>query len=610
MSRSVLIRAAVAASLVVSASSHAADPLGEVVVSATRSAESVDETLAAVTVITREDIERAQVVSVPELLNRYVPSVDFSTGGGEGKVSSLFLRGTESDHVLLIIDGVRMGSVTLGTAPWQHLSASMIDKIEVVRGPRSSLYGADAIGGIISITTRKGSVGQTHGSIGGGSFATKKASAGTTLGNENTQFSINAAYLDTDGFDAKVSNNPDDDGYTRKSLDLSLRHAFNDKVDIALSALRATGETDYDGFGDNGDSFANPGGAPTRYYSKFTEQNLSLSFNAQINDLWTTQVILGESRDDSEAFDSFPGYYNTTRSQFSWQNDVGFANGSLLTLGADYLNDEVDSHQAYAETSRDNVGLFAEYQLQIGAHDVQFSLRQDDNEAFGTHTTGGVSVGHPLGSKARLIASYGTAFKAPTFNELYYPNYGNPDLKPEESDTLELAVTADIGGGRLAARLFRTDLDNLISAVLVDPANFTYQAQNIDKARIDGLELEWQQTMMEWDVRTSFTLLDPVDRETDKTLASRVKQTFKFNADRSFGNYSVGGTLIAQGKRAAGTYSSALAGYETLDLRFGYRFNQHLQLKAQVNNVLDRQYQTRDGYNTADRNVMVSLSYQ
>ncbi|MGV6857978.1 MAG: TonB-dependent receptor domain-containing protein [bacterium] len=610
MSNSPFIRAGVLACLSVSPSLYAADSLQEVVVAATRTAESVDESLAAVTIITRTDIERSQVRSVPELLSRYVPGVDFSVAGGEGKVSSLFLRGTKSDHVLVLIDGVRAGSVSLSAMAWQHLSPEMIQKIEVVRGPRSSLYGADALGGIVSITTRRSKSGSTTASLGAGSFGTRQGAVGFSAGDDSSSFGIHAAYLDTDGFDAKEANNPDKDGYLRKSLGLDAHHAFSDKVDVTFAATRSTGETDYDGFGDNGDSFTDPGGVPIRYYSTFTQQNLSLAANTVFTDSWLAHWVLGESRDESEAFDGFPATYKSERTQLSWQNDVTLSKVSLLTAGLDYLDDKLDSTVDYNESSRNNVGVFAEYQTRLGAHDLQLSVRQDDNEAFGTHATGGISVGHAFAGGVRLLASYGTAFKAPTFNELYYPNFGNSNLDPETSETLELALTGEASGGRWAARLFRTNIDNLIAAVLTDPATFTYQAKNVDEARIDGLELEWGQTVANWDVNASLTLLDPVDRRTDKVLESRVKQSFKLNLDRDFGAYSLGASVLAQGKRAGGTFSAELPGYGTVDLRGTYRISRDFQLGVLVGNLLDRQYQTRDGYNTADRNVMVSVSYR
>ena len=569
-------------------------PLDEVVVSATRTSQTVDETLAATTIVTRQEIEQLQSTSVVDVLRKYVPGVDFTISGGMGKTTGLHLRGTESDHVLVLIDGVRAGSVTTGAMAWSHLPAAMIERIEIVRGPRSSLYGSEAIGGIISITTRKDKAGSWHGSVSAGSYNTQKLALGTSFGNAKTSASINTSYVNTDGIDAKVTNNPDKDGYDNKNINLRLQHKLTDKTDISLTGFYAEGTNEFDDFGDTNRSS----------HSEFVQQNLGLNLSSELSERWHTGVVIGEYRDKSKAFDGFPGFFNTTRQQLNWQNDISVGDETLLTLGVDYQRDRVNSSTSYAKTKRTDTGYFAEYQTTVAEHDVQVSLRTDDNDAFGTHTTGNLSVGRDIG-KSRLIASYGTAFKAPTLNELYFPfGFGNPDLQPEKSRTLEIGFRTKLGGADVSTSIFRTEVTNLIAT----DANF--QAQNIEKARIDGLELEYNRSIHQFALNTNLTLLNPVNRTNGKQLESRTKRTLKVNLDRDFDKFSVGGSLIAQSKRAKGTYSSEIPGYATVDLHAGYRVNKHIQLQAAVNNLLDKDYQTKSGYNMPDRNVMFTVNYQ
>ncbi|MEE9303560.1 MAG: TonB-dependent receptor [Thiotrichaceae bacterium] len=574
--------------------------LEEIVVTASRTTQTVDQALAATTVITRKEIEISQATTIIDVLRKYATGVDVTIRGGLGKDSSLHMRGTESDHVLVLIDGVRASSTTTGGMAWSLLSADMIERVEIVRGPRSSLYGSDAIGGIVSITTRKGKSGSWHASASAGSFDTQKVSVGTSLGNEKTHYSINASYLDTDGIDARVTNNPDKDGHDNTGVNMQLQHQFTDKTDISFSALYAEGENEYDDFGD----------ATRSSYNSFLQKNLGLTLNTEFTSFWDSSLSLGEYRDESETFDSFPGFFNTKRQQINWQNDFSWDTQSQLTVGIDHQRDQIDSITAYTENSRTNTGIFTEYQGSIGAHDLQLSLRTDDNEAFGTHTTGGIAVGRDLGTKSRLTASYGTAFKAPVFNELYFPNFGNADLNPEESNTFEIGLRTTIGKGRLNANIFRTQVSDLIAAVLIDPVTFSFQAQNVDKARIDGLELDYSQSINNLQLNTNLTLLNPKDVSTGNTLESRVKQTLKVNLDRDFGKFAIGGTLLAQGKRAKGTFSNVVPGYATADLRTRYQLSKHLQLKAEINNLLDKEYQTKDGFNMPDRNVMFTVNYQ
>lgn len=576
------------------------DSLKEVVVTASRVSQTVDEALAAVQVISRKQIETSQITSIVELLRKYSPSVDFSVRGGMGKNSSIYLRGTNSDHVLVLIDGVRAGSATTGAMAWSLLPTSLIEQVEIVRGPRSSLYGSDAIGGIVSITTRKGNVGSWHSSISAGSYNSKEITAGTTLGNNKTQVSINASYLDTDGIDTKVTNNADKDGYDNQGLNLQVQHKFTDQTDISLTALYEKGSSEYDDFGDDN----------RNSHNDFLQQNMGLKVNTDLTTKWHTSLFLGESRDESEAFDGFPSVFNTKRHQLNWQNDLSLGKDSLLTMGVDYQKDKIGTTTAYTKNSRDNTGVYAEYMGYLAGHDYQVSLRNDDNEAFGQHSTGGFSVGRYFGTGSRLIASYGTAFKAPTFNELYFPNFGNAALKPEESKTLEIGLRTYFGKAQLNANIFRTDISHLIAAVLIDPATFAYEAQNVDKARIDGMELGLTQSFNQFNVNANWTLLNPKDRNTAHVLEGRVKQTLKLNLDRDFGRLSLGGSLLAQSKRAKGTFSQVLAGYTTADLRASYSINKHLKLKAELNNILDKDYQTKDGYNMPNHNAMFTVSYQ
>ena len=576
--------------------------LEKVVVTASRVAQTVDETLAAVTVITREEIDKSQVNSVVDLLRKYSPGVDFSVSGGQGKASSLYIRGTSSSHVLVLIDGIRSSSVSNGQMAWSSLPLGLIENIEIVRGSRSSLYGSQAIGGIVSITTRKGKAGSWHGSISAGSDNTKKITAGGSFGNKKTLFSINASRFSTDGFDALTSSSSDDDddGYSNKALNIGMKHQFNNKIGLSFNALHAEGTNEYDD-GSN----------------DFVQRNLALKLNHNITENWLSSIMVGEYRDETEIFSSFPNTYNTKRQQVDWKHDLSIGENTSLILGADIQRDELDSTVDYSKKKKDNLGFYTELMGATAQYNYQVSLRTDDDSSFGKHTTGNLSIGRDLGLNSRLTASYGTAFKAPTFNELYWPSSifysGNALLKPEKSKTLEIGFRTNIRNGLLSANIFRTDITNLIGSVY-NPTIAQTQPQNINKARIDGMELDFTKNLQQLKVNTNLTLLNPRDKETGDLLANRAKQTLKLNLDRDFGKVSLGGSIIAQSKRAQSAFSSELAGYATTDLRAGYKVNKHIQLKAQVNNVFDKEYYTRSGfnglYNTPDRNVMLTLSYQ
>ncbi len=421
--------------------------LADQVVTATRTAQTASQSLAAVSVIDREDIERSQARSVPELL-RQVPGVSLANNGGFGKNTTLFLRGTESDHVLVLIDGIKVGSASAGLTAFQDLPVELIERIEVVRGPRSSLYGSEAIGGVIQIFTRRGD-GQgakPFFSAGYGTHQTLEGSAGVSGGAGNGWYSLGVSSFDTAGINTKRAGTagyePDRDGYRNLSGNLRGGYRFDNGLELDGTLLRAKSHNDYDQVFGNSGFNANADG----------EQNL-VGGRARFTpfDPWLVTLQAGRSEDKADAYQDgrFYSRFDTRRDSLSWQNDLTLAEGHVLTLGYDWQKDEISSSEAFSVDSRLNKGWFAQYLGQYGRQDWQLSLRRDDNQQFGVHDTGSAAWGYALSDALRFTVSYGTAFKAPTFNELYYPDYGNPDLDAETSRSLEVGLSGTHGWGAL-----------------------------------------------------------------------------------------------------------------------------------------------------------------
>ncbi len=581
--------------------------LDPVVVTASRTAETADETLAPVTVITRRDIERRQAQSVQDLL-RGVPGLDVVNNGGPGKSTSVFLRGTESDHVLVLIDGVKVGSATLGTTPFEDIPVAQIERIEIVRGPRSSLYGSEAIGGVIQIFTRKGGGAlRPWFSIGGGSHRTYRASAGLSGGGERGWFSLGASGIDTQGFNACDGNlaagcftvEPDRDGYRNRSVSLRAGYRFDEGLAVDLHALRASGKNEFDGgFVNESESLQQVIGGTLRYAPR---------------DAWDLTLTAGRSWSKSDNFKDgvFQTRFDTVRDTLSLQNDIALAEEHLLTLGVDYRKDRVDSTTAYAVTSRRDTGLFAQYQGWFGAHDLQLSLRRDDDQQFGRHTTGSLAWGHALGDDLRLTAAYGTAFKAPTFNELYYPfGFGNPNLRPERSRSLEIGLRGRPDWGRWSLNAYETRIHDLIA---YDASIFS--SNNIDRARIRGLEATLGTRLGGWDLNASLTLLDPRNEgggaNDGNVLPRRARQSLRLDADRDFGRYRLGATLVAAGRRYDDLANTReLDAYATLDLRAEYALAKDWRLQGRIENLFDTDYQTAAFYNQPGRGLYLTLRYQ
>ncbi|WP_010324883.1 TonB-dependent vitamin B12 receptor [Marinobacterium stanieri] len=568
-------------------------------VTATRTAQTADQALASVSVIDRAEIERKQAQTVTELLES-TPGLTLINNGGRGKATSISLRGTSSGHVLVLIDGIKAGSATLGTTAFEHLAVDQIERIEVVRGPRSSLYGSEAIGGVVHIFTRKGEQGfNPRFSVGAGSDAAREVTLGASGGNKKGWYNLSISDYRTDGFSAKQAGsygyNPDDDGYDNRSYALSGGYQLSDRLEGRLSWSQNRGDNEYDG----GSDFDN-------YSNESRLQTLGGELRLAVTNSWDLSLTAGQSRDKGTVYGDgvYQSHIETQRDTANLQSEHSFSH-SQLTWGVDYQQDEVTSSNAYSVGERDNLGVFALYQLYLGQHDLAFSLREDDNEQFGNQTTGSIAWGMELPHALRLTASYGTAFSAPTFNDLYWPGSGNPDLEPEESDSWELGLSGDHAGIEWSANLYQNDVDNLIA--WAPNAEGFWVPMNVDEARIRGLELAASTRLANWDLSTTLDLMDPKDRNTDELLNRRPRKTFNISADRDFGHYSLGSSLRAVGKREDG--GDELEAYTRIDVRGSYQLGQDWALKAKIENLLDEEYETAKGYNQADRTYWLSLHY-
>lgn len=601
------------------AAADAAGPattLDPVVVTATRTPTRAEQTLASVSVVERAEIERRQLRSVPDAL-RGLPGVTVSTSGG---VASVFLRGTDSDSVLVLVDGVKVGSATLGTSPWADLPIQQIERIEVVRGPRSSLYGSKAIGGVIQIFTRRGGGDLApRFTLSAGTYDTASISGGIAGGGADAWFNLSADFEQSDGFDTcsgRVSPfagcgvvEPDRDGYRQIGGSARAGYRFGERAQIDLSYLGANNEVDFDG-----SLFAGNRSVSDQQVIGATVRVVPLA-------PWTLILGAGRSLDRYEATysDAFvsdlpAGTFDTERDSVTFQNDLELGRGHLATLGLDYQEDRVDGSVDYAEDTRDNLGIFGEYQGIFGPVDLNLSLRQDDNQQFGAYNTGNAAVGYRFANAMQVSLSYGTAFKAPTFNELYYPEFGNPDLEPEESDSLELGLNGPFPGsllqGRWTLSLYQTEIEQMIAFDA-----FTGAPANIDSARIRGLELGANGTLLDWDLGASLTLLDPRN-ESDgddhgNLLPRRAQEMLELTADRRLERWSAGATLFVSGRSYDDLANDLeLGAYTLLDLRAEYAFGPALRVQGRLANALDEDYETAAFYNQPGRAFFLTLRYE
>ena len=572
--------------------------LGPIIVTASRTPQHPDEALAAVTVLTRTDIERSQSRNLLDLLAA-TPGIDMASNGGRGKFGSIFIRGTNSSHAVVLIDGVRIGAVSDNRESFEFLAPEQIERIEIVRGPMSSLYGSDGIGGVIQIFTRSGDVGvQPRLSIGAGAHGAREVSGGVGGGTNGTTYSVHFSHSESDGFNACDDPagcfvvEPDDDAYRNSSYTARLRHRVTDDFSVNLNALSAEGENEFDGFSSN--------------ESDFRQQVLGLQADWRVTEAWRTQLQLAESRDERAPRGIFGStHFDTRRQQLLWQNDMSLPDAHLLTLGYEYLDDRLKSSTGYTEQDRDNHGVFAQLQSDLGVHAIRAAVRFDDNEQFGEHTTGSLSWGLQTAEGWEWNASVGSGFQAPSFNDLYFPGFSDPNLEPEESTSYELGVGRRHSWGRWEARGFYTEIEDLVVFDLT-----TFLPFNVGMAVIQGVELTADTRIYGWDVRGSATLINPEDDDSGKLLARRSEQLLQLDFDRAFGRARLGVSFRAQGRRFDDPANSVrVAGFGRVDLRGEVDLARGWKLRGRVENLLDNDYRTVAGFNTENTVVFFSLDY-
>lgn len=605
--------------------------LDTVFVTATRTERPVASSLAATTVITQQDIQRQQPRDVIELL-KTVPGVDATQRGGIGAESSVFIRGTNANHMLLLVDGQRVGSATLGGASLQHLDPNQIERIEIVRGPLSSLYGSDAIGGVIQVFTKKGKPERPVALHAGfGSNATQKyaASVSTDIGGWISSASV--SYLDTNGYNRSFSEIPgsqDNDAYRNTTANIATRRQFG-VHEINFQYLRNEAETEYDAI----DYCSNASGI-CQPFSKIINEVGSVGGTYAVNDAFKLKSSVGATKDSSTTEDdtdaSVDDTFTTWRNVFLLQGDWQLDHNALLSAGFDYTRDRVRGAIAtaydpityeptfsnYNETTRGNRAWFAQLQNRIGIADLVFGFRNDDNDAFGRESTGNVSIGIDATDSTRIVIASGSAFHAPTFNDLYWPDPygpGNPNLVAEQSVSNELRVEHRKDKATYSASVYQTEISDLIQWQPVDPsdANGPWTPTNIAEAEIQGAELVTSQTLGDYIVAASYSYTRPLDTETDTQLINRTRQKLAVTVDRRFGAFAVGIDMNAYDKRFMDQANLvSTSGYGLVDLLMSYDVSRDLTTSLKINNLLDRDYVVIDRYREDGVNAMFSVDYR
>ena len=577
--------------------------LDEVVVTATRTTTPVAKVLSDVTVLGREEIAQSGSLTVAELLSREA-GVEFYSNGGEGKSSSLMLRGATAKQTVVLIDGVRIVSATAGTTSLEYLNLDAIERIEIMRGPASSLYGADAIGGVVQIFTKRGSGKPSlSANVGVGAEGKRVIGAGIAGKADRTAFNLAFSHNQTDGISARSNRlstyNPDRDGYENTTYNASVQHQLAEGHSLDLSAFQSESINQYDS------------SAKAQDEAKSRLSGQSIKLHNRLAQNWNSTLGYNYSTDKSlnytnGNFNTASSYIETRQNQWQWQNELDLASAGQLALGLESTEQHVLSKNVYAKTRRTNNAAYVGYQGEFGVHRLQGSLRQDDNSQFGGHSTGQIGYGFVPAAGWLLRAAYGTAFRAPTFNDLYWPaaTYtGNPNLKPEQAHNRELAAQWKAGSSKVTLTAFDNKLDNMIQAL-------SSGVVNIDQARIIGQTLEGSTVIAGINLSANITSQRARDEKTGKTLQYRSKLHGGITASLALDRTTLSAELRAAGKRPTSAANTEyLRGYGVVNLGADYQLDKQWTLNTKLTNVGDKRYETVKDYNQPRRGWFVGVRY-
>ncbi|KKO44145.1 TonB-dependent receptor [Arsukibacterium ikkense] len=587
-----MFKPALVAVLVASCFAAKADDVEHISIYANRIVTPQQAVLASITVLERADIVTRQANDLPELLAQ-LPGINLSRDGGRGQNSSVYLRGGNAGHTLVIVDGVRSGSATLGYKTLSMLPLELIERIEVIRGPRAAWYGSDALAGVIAITTRRSNALELHANL--GSFGQAGADVSVVKQLEQLSLRATAGYSHADGFNAQPAQDPDRDGYQQQFIKLA--------ADYQTAAGLWTAQLDVNsGFYQFDTSWG------SEDESDILNRAYLLGWQQQLAG-WQHQAQLSRNLDGDTTYgpDSRSPFI-TERDEFSWQSATDLSDSLRFLGGVNWYQEEVaKSATAYEQTSRTNRAVFAGLHYQADAVQLEAAARRDSVSQYGSQNTWQLAAGYQLTEHWLLRASRGTAFKMPSFNQLYFPGFANPDLQPEQSVSDEVALSYQSAGLTVQLAWFDRDVTNLIQGV--------EQAENVLLARVTGLEFSVSRHWQQWASQLHYTWLDTENRQTGLQLERRPENTLNWRGSYTADQWS--GFITADYQSA--TYQGAdwftgdsfanAPSHTVWGVGVSYALSNEFAIRAKIANLTDKHYYTSRGYATAGTHFGISFSY-
>ena len=597
-----------------------------IVITANRTEQNINDTLAAIEIITREDIERIQPESITDLLTS-IAGLDIVHNGGAGQASSLFTRGTNSDHTLVLIDGVRVGSATLGNKSFSTIPVAQIERIEIVKGPRASLWGSDALGGVIQIFTRRLSTGEysVEATVGSDEFLSSSVVFG--FGSEKIANTVTLSYEDSKGYDVATGTETDDDGYDRISAAIRGDYSLSGETQLDWVFQYDSGSNDFD----------NAFGANINDYKNHL-WNIRYSYTV---DKWLTQFSLKQNKDQILSYgngtDKGAGsVFETRRNQVNLLTQYKISDEISVTGGVDHFVDNVERSNVvsydfglgqnvsrpFSETERSSDAVYLSSVMKFNKIIGEVSARYDDVEDVDTNKTFNLSAGYKITDNVTVAMSRSKGFKAPSFNDLYYPGFGNDQLVSEESYNREFLIRGHWKAHSALLVNFENKVNKLI-AFNFDPV-LGFRPFNVDKADLSGYEFVYKYRHGKLVHKLSATYIDALDVSVDsftgiaanEQLLRRAKELYGYELTADLGDFSFFTQFNYKGKRRDNDFSTFpstpvyLDSFVQVNLGATYKVNEQLNFKFKVSDFTEADGSTVFTYNAPGRQVFITFQYR
>ena len=588
--------------------------LDTIVATPARGNQNLADVYGDVSVISKDQLQNAGATSLTELLSRQ-PQIQTYQQGGPQSLSGLFVRGASPQQTLVMVDGQRINDPATGSTYLSAIDPTTVERVEILRGAASSLYGSDAMGGVINIITR--SDGQdkplsVFGNIGVGTHSLFKAGIGLSGASNGWDYRLAGSYASSDGFNATrdtpggFTYNPDRDGYEQASLSGSVGYTWKPGNRLGVSFYNGYNHGDFDS-----------GLYDRNTFGIMRQQSVAVTSNNQLTDWWESVLHVSVNRNLYDARASYgDSVIGSIQRTYSWQNNFRLNQQNRLSLVLERKDESVFGTTTYEKDKRHTNAVGLIYRGDFNRHHIQASLRNDNTTGYDDKTTGSLSYDFDITSEWSAGLAANTGYRIPTFADLYTPlsfgYQGNPNLKPETSRSFELRTAWKTEDSAASVTAWQTKHRDLIDGYVCDEM-FNCTSENVDRATIRGISINAEHRFDQTRVYAGADFMNPKDNESGKQLIRRARQVYRVGASHTFGQASIGADFVHTGTRyddKDNTREKRLGSYGVLNLRASYAFSKNLEAQVYWNNVLDKKYETSYGYNTEGSNVFLNLAFR